>query len=441
MATSARVVAAVLGLWLALQVAPANAQDPTPPESLAALLGRTLYLDPQVRSAQSLLQAAQERNIQARSRIGPVLSIAHNGGTSNDLEFNLPVARHTVRTDASLRWNLYNGGNDLAEMSATEIEIEAARLDLQRAREEAAERIANAYIELLRTDSLMPLGGQRLDEARRLVGLVQRQFEAGKAAESDVHQARASLLDAEISQQQLWADQESARRKLAALVNAPVSPAQALVLPAPPDADDPAQPSMNSGTVIAARLRAGAARQRVQPWQTVLAPRVDVEARQQLTDRTRPQTTTVQQFALSLFVRWEMPLGGETLSRRTETERRAEAASADAERVERLARAEWLSLTPLIQANSRAIEQLDRQIQQYNQLVRAGELQFEAGRRTLAQLMGLSDSRFNAQQRLAEQAQRHFNNRVRQLNLAGALLPALGLATAPTASPADPVAR
>ena len=59
------------------------------------------------------------------------------------------------------------------------------------------------------------------------------------------------------------------------------------------------------------------------------------------------------------------------------------------------------------------------------------------GRRTLAQLMGLSDSRFNAQQRLAEQAQRQFNNRVRQLNLAGALLPALGLAVAPSeAAPA-----
>ena len=405
------------------------------PESLAALLARTLHLDPQVRVAQSLLQATQERNVQARSRLYPTFSVTHNSGSSSDLEFNLGVERRTIRTDAALRWNLYNGGNDMAEVGATDVETEAASLDLQRAREEAAERVANAYIDLLRSDSLLPLGQERLDAVRRLVALVQRQLEAGKAAESDAQQAQASLLDAEIAQQQLLADRDSARRKLAALVDATVRPVEPLYLPSPPDGD---LVGIASGSMGAARLRADAARARVRPWQTAVAPRLDMEVRQQLTDHTKPQTTTVQQFSAVLVARWDMPLGGETLSRRNETERRAEAAASEADRVERIARAEWLSLSPLIQASTRAIEQLDRQIGHYGQLLRAGEIQFEAGRRSLAQLIALRDSRFTAQQRLAEQAQRQYNARVRQLSLAGGLLPAMGLGLAPTDAPPRP---
>jgi hypothetical protein len=74
---------------------------------------------------------------------------------------------------------------------------------------------------------------------------------------------------------------------------------------------------------------------------------------------------------------------------------------------------------------------LERQIEQYNALVRAGELQFEAGRRTVARLIQLRESRFLAEQRRAEQAHRQPSARLRQLSLNGALLTALGLPETP----------
>ena len=75
----------------------------------------------------------------------------------------------------------------------------------------------------------------------------------------------------------------------------------------------------------------------------------------------------------------------------------------------------------------RAVVQLDKQLAQYNLLVRAGELQFDAGRRSLQQLIALRDSRYAVAQRRADQEHRLLASRLRQLALTGQLLTALGL--------------
>ena len=85
------------------------------------------------------------------------------------------------------------------------------------------------------------------------------------------------------------------------------------------------------------------------------------------------------------------------------------------------------TLGPRIANAERALAQLERQAAQYTSLVRAGELQFEAGRRSVSQLIQLRDSRFNVEQRRSEQAQRLLAAQLKLLALQGRLLPALGL--------------
>ena len=394
------------------------------PESLASLLQRVLAADPQVRTAQALWQAAQERRLQARSRLGPSVLLTTTSGQSLELEFGRPLERHTDRVEAGLRWNLYNSGNDLAEFNASSRDLLASAQDLRRAREDTGERIAESYVELLRAQELLPRATERLAAVRQLVAQVQRQNEAGKASDADATQAAASLLDAEIALEQLYADQDSARDKLTALVGTEVRDVQPVVLMAvPPAALQVSQP----GLVVAAQLRALAARERVRPLATLLAPRIDLEVRKQVSDRTTPALTTEQQRAWLITARWEFPLLGETAARRSEVQRRAEAAEADAERVARGVQGDLQALRARITNAERAVAQLDQQIAQYNSLVRAGELQFEAGRRSVAQLIQLRDSRFNAEQRRADQQNRLLAARMRQLALTGQLLPALGL--------------
>ncbi|MES2719005.1 MAG: TolC family protein [Pseudomonadota bacterium] len=411
--------------------APAVLPDvPAPPpadqaESLADLLARVLPREPQVRAALAQRQAADERRLQARSRLGPALYLQVVGGQGTDAEqLRGEFTRTTDRTEAGLRWNLYNNGNDRAELAGTERDVAAAEQELRRAREDSAERIAETYVELLHVQAQLGPAAERLTAVRKLAEQVRQQTEAGKASAADATQADASLLDADIAYEQLLADHASARAKLAAQVGTEVRKVQPVVLL--PVAADSLKTGL-PGMVAAAQLRAVAARDRVRPPVSLLAPRIDLEVRQRLSDRTTPVLTTETKSSWQITARWDFPVMGESIARRNEGMRRAEAAEAEAERVAQGVRADLQSLDARIAIAERSVAVLDRQLLQYEQLVRAGELQFDAGRRSLQQLIALRDSRYAIAQRRADQAHRLLAARMRQLALTGQLLPALGL--------------
>jgi outer membrane protein TolC len=451
-ALAARTVA-LAAVALAAVAAPAWGADPagagaaggfptgtaTPAEPLPALLARALPRDPQVRLAQAQLEVLRERQRQARSRLGPSLVASANRGAERDVEFGRLLERRTERAEAGMRWNLYNFGDDAAELAGAGRDVAAAAQELRRAREEAAERIATAVAELQRLDGLLPRVQERLEQVERLVGQVRRQAELGKASDADAQQAQVSLLDARIAHEQLLQDREGARRRLAVLVGEPaVGPLQPLALPAAPTAaveaagvavaDAGAEggtAAPQPGAVAAAQLRAQGARERVRPVTSALAPRVDLEYRQRLSDRTNPPLTTEQHNGWQLVARWELPLGGELQSRRRETQHRAEAAQAEAERTLQGVQADLAALGPRIAASERALVQLDEQLARYETLLRAAALQYDAGRRTLAQLLQMHDARYVAQQRRADQAHQLLTSRLHQLALQGVLLQAL----------------
>lgn len=389
--------------------------------ALAEVLARALADDPGVRGAGLLREAADARRKAAGARYAPTLGLNMLRGQARDEESGTELDRRNQRIDASLRLNLYNGGNDARELEASRREVGAAGADLRRAREEGAERIADAYLDLLRLEQLTPHALRRLDDVQRLVALVGRQNALGKASDIDLQQARASQVDAEIALDQLEAERAGARQKLMRLTGFDVPGVQPTLLP-PPAGGDIAQPT---GQIAAAQARAEAAQARVPTAASLLAPRVDVELRQRLSDRTAPAPSTIEQHAWALTARWDVSLGGESLHRRDESRLRAEAAQAEAERLQRVNRAELEAVVPRLEQSERTVARLRLQVQQYAGLVRAGELQFEAGRRTLSQLIGLQDGLYTAQQRLAEQTYRWQQAQLRRLALTGQLLPTL----------------
>ncbi|MFO1194034.1 MAG: TolC family protein [Rhodoferax sp.] len=167
----AALAAAAAGLALALLGAPGMAQSQTATsaapaaastESLPALLARVLPADPQVRSAAALAEAAQERRKQSQSRMWPTIGASITRGGAAETELGRSVNRQTDRAEATVRWNVYNAGNDAAELRAATLEVQAAQEELRRAREEASTRIAEAYLDLLRLDSLVPKALERL---------------------------------------------------------------------------------------------------------------------------------------------------------------------------------------------------------------------------------------------------------------------------------------
>jgi outer membrane protein TolC len=399
-----------------------------PAQSLQELLARTLEQDPQLLVSKALAGVGEQRRAQALSRLAPVLGAQATYGKSQDTVFGVPVDGSTERSAASLRWNLFNAGIDLAEIKGSTQDLAAARQDVRRAREEISERIAQAYAELRRHEELLPFSQARMREAKRLVDQVARANELGKLADADARQATAVYLDAQVAHGQLLADLRSAQERMSILTDAPLRPTQPVHLPASYLAGDP-QATGAAGIVAAAQLRADAAQQRVLPWLSTVAPRVDLEYNHQFNNHTIPTTDPQQLRGWQVTARWDLPLGGENQARRAEGVLRAEAAKAEAERVARTVQAELATLPPRMIQGEEAIHQLNDQIAQYDELVRTGELQFQAGRKSLVQLVQLLDSRFVAQQRRAEERYKLLTACMRYLALRGDFLPAMGLAT------------
>jgi outer membrane protein TolC len=387
-------------------------------------------------AAQAGLATAQARYKQARSRLFPNAGLQANKGRSNDLDASLlpegstPVDRRTQEVTASLRWNVYNGGADRAEMSATGREIEAAAADLARAQSEAAERIAEAYFEVQRLDRSLAVSSERMAQVTLLVKLVTRQTELGKSSTLDGEQALSSQLDAELTHEGLQAERDAAKIKLDTLAHEKVADFAEFAFDRQPEVFKPSDAGV-PGAVLAARERAAAARLRVRNLASTMAPKVDLEVSRLVNNHTTPPPSTIQQRGWSVAVTWDIPLGGENFARRSESISRADAADADVLRAEDAASGELNALAPRIANARRAIVLLDAQVEKTAALVHGSAIQYEAGRRNLQQMIQTRDNYYQVQQRRIDQGGKLLMAQMRQLALVGRLLAAFGIAPPP----------
>ena len=404
--------------------------------TLRDLLARSVPWDPQVRLAAAAQAVAQERLSQSKSRLWPTLGISATAGEGRDDDFGRTVKRRVDRSEMLLRWNIYNGGVDAAEITATEREWAATTEDLAQALDLASERIANAYLDAWRWQSLVEPSLTRVKTIERWVEQARTQVKAGRLSDADLQQAEYSLTDAQMSHQMFVAELAGALGALNALLDTSAGgPVQAVLPQTLPRVAPEEARTLTPAGVRVARLRAEAAGSRVVGAANLAAPRVDLDARKRLSDNTTPAPTgTTQREGWTVGLRWEMPLGGETFSKRRESIARAEGAQAEVARIEQGLVSELASITPRLVSAEQAVTQLQSQAEQYNALLRAGRVQFEAGRRTLQQLIQLEDGRINVVQRMAEQNNRLDRLRLRLLVLAGRLSSAMGIDAAPAGS-------
>lgn len=415
-AVAATVVAGLVS-GAGAQTVPADIGPSGPTIRWADVQHEVLDDDPQVRAARAVVQAAESRIEQLRSRYLPTLGVTASQGRSAEVDNGRAVDRRVERAEAVLRWNLYNGGADAVAVQAAELEREAAAADLRRARDEVAERLATAMLEVQRHDELVPAARARQARVGELARLVERQLAAGKASSADEAQAAVSRTEADLALEQLLAERAAAVERLQALLGRRVRAVEPLaVAPQQVGVNDLAFINPN---VIAARQRAVAARAQVRSLQETTAPRVDLDMRRRLSDRTRPASDTAVQRSWTVTMSWDLPVGGETLARRDETQRRAEAAEAEADRALQLATADVVSLGPRIAQAESALRQLDVQAGRLRAVVRAGELQYEAGRRSLVDLIQTQSTLYDVEVRRADHRLRLAVLRLREAVLRG----------------------
>lgn len=414
-----------------------------PQLGLREALAQALAHDPQVAGARALVATADAQGRQARSRLWPTAGLSANYGRGKDMDAARDLDRTTDRSEAFLRWNLFNGLEDSRAIDAQQLAQIGAQAELLRALDEACERVASAYFELLRQQQLAVHAEQRLAEVEALVRRVERQTELGKGAQADAQLAAASRIDARLALDTVQSSQRAAQVQLQVLLGAPVGHALRVQDAAPPPADIQqtldawqAQAQQQNGQWLAAAARMAEAQARISTVAPEYLPRVDLDLRRRLYDRTEPAATTAQRRGWSVGLTYEVPLGGAPGARRDEARARADAAEAELRRVRDTVQADLgVARQQALQAD-RAAPQLTRQRDHWEAVVRASELQYDAGRRSLMQLVDQHDRRFAVQQRDVDNAWQRAIAHLRLRRLGGDLAEWFGVAG--EAAPAQP---
>ncbi len=392
-------------------------------------VAQVLARDPQVRAARATLAGARAQSGVARSRLWPSAGLSASEGRSSDEDLGVPVDRRTTTSQAYLRWNLFNGFSDRAELDASTQEAEAAQADLRAAVDEAVDRSVRAYFDVLRLQMLARLSAQRRADADELLSTVRRQIAAGKAADNDAELSSASVIEARIAEQVIGAELGAARIRLQTLLGAPFGRLSE-ALPTVADAEDLPFDELlqharqHNAQWRAAQLRAQAMHLRIGP--TVAPeylPRLDLDVRKRLGGASTPPalTSSISKRGWTMTLTYEVPLGGGADARRDAATHRAEAAQAESQRIGDAVRDQLGEVQHNARQAGLASPQLERQVEHMNAAVRASSLLWDAGRRSLQQLIELRDARFAAQQRQSENQLRLVTERTRLRLLTGQL--------------------
>lgn len=378
---------------------------------LPEVVARVLEQHPDVRSARALSHAADAIVRQARSEFFPTLSLENSESLSHERLSGASnyINERSRRGDAVLRWNLFNGYADYYTTRSAELGLEAGTADLEEAREAVALRLSEIYLEVLRLTEQMGHAQAYVSELQSLVRDVQLRADAGRIPRVEADQAKSRLIRAEneVSQQ---------RAQLAAVRNA----FRQITGMAPEDLQLPklageapglsleelqSRAEAASPRIRAARSRVEAKGMDVEASRGELFPKLTVEARKRVSPA--PDTANISDVANSNTVQLTLavPLGGRVFARSDEQVERKSAAQADVDsRLLELKTTLGEQQASLREARSMA-PLLKDQVATAGRVVVAYRLLFDAGRRSLLDLLTVREDLYQAQS--LENANRH----------------------------------
>ncbi len=114
---------------------------------------------------------------------------------------NTYVNRNTSSTsfDLSANMTLFAGMQKINTIKARQLNLQAATADLQRAKEDMGINVAQSYLQTLYTAELLQVAKRQVELSKNVLEQKQKMVQNGKASESDVAEARATVSRDELS--------------------------------------------------------------------------------------------------------------------------------------------------------------------------------------------------------------------------------------------------
>ena len=394
-------------------------------DTLPEVLGKALARHPGVRSGEALRSASDEQLNQVRSNYYPILGIDMISQDASDQDFGISRDRSTRRADAFLRWNLFRGLGDREGERTAEFNSLAARADLDAAGEQAALQITLAYLDVLRLRSILALDNDFQVELKRLDGDMAKRFQVGRIPQVDKEQSRASLIQASARQAQLQGQLRGAEIRFRLLVGyAPGVLSEVTLDDAAAQLD---QDALLEGLLAGndrlrgSRQRSAARGAEVGVAESAFYPRLELEVRRRLHNDVDPVPQTQTQDMTQFQLNYQIPLGGSTFSRKREAIARRQAAEAALDEETLRAQSEITQLwSAWREARNIAPQLAERAIASVS-VVKAYDLQFEAGRRSLNELIGARNEQYRVRVDALENRMEQISTNARVLALLGRL--------------------
>lgn len=368
---------------------------------LPEVVGAVLQQHPDIQSSEALLSAADERITQARSGYYPTVGLEAVASDANDEQFGAPLDRTTRRSDAFVRWNLFRGLADWQTVSAAQHEREASVADLDEAHERVALQVAQAYLGVFRLRRMLAMGDEYLAEHRRLNDDIGTRVELGRISAVDVEYVRSSLIQAELQHSQLRGQLRGAEQFYRLLVGVePQGLSEPVVASVPADLSLEQlleRVLMGNRRILAAQERATARGEEVGIAAGALYPSLDLEVRRTLNSNIAPVPVTQTNSSTQLQLRYQLPLGGGSYSRKREAVQRKLAAQAAVDIELLKIQGELAQLWSNWQEARIIAPRLAERVEASDRVVKAYDLQFSAARRSLADLISARGDRYRAQ--------------------------------------------
>jgi outer membrane protein TolC len=398
---------------------------PVSADTLPEALGKALASHPGVRSGEALRNASEEQLNQVRSNFYPILGIDMISQDATDQDLGISRDRSTRRADAFLRWNLFRGLGDREGERTAEFNAQAARADLDAAGEQAALQITLAYLDVLRLRGILALDGEFQTELKRLDGDMAKRVRVGRIPQVDKEQSRASLIQAGARQAQLQGQLRGAEIRYRLLVgDAPGVLSDVMLDDAAAQLD---QDALLEGLLAGndrlrgSRQRSAARGAEVGVAESAFYPRLELEVRRRLHNDVDPVPQTQTQDMTQFQFNYQIPLGGSTFSRKREAVARRQAAEAALDEETLRAQSEITQLWSAWREARNIAPQLAERAIASESVVKAFDLQFEAGRRSLNELIGARSEQYRARVDALENRMEQLSANARVLALLGRL--------------------
>ena len=390
---------------------------------LADVVRHVLDTHPDVVSARALLDAANERIRQSRSEYLPIAGLAYENSATTEEISGAVINRDTSRLDATLRWNLFRGFADRGAISSATANKAASVSDLDGTREALALKVLEIYLDVQRNRALVEVSVAQIESLEALAQRVGKRAELGRISRVTVHQANTRLVQARNRHIQLRAALSGSELRFREITG--MAP-DALELPRLDGqiADTPVEVLYRRAVSDNPRIQAAreTARSRAADIDVArggLMPTVDLELRKRLFADVEPDSSIDLDTSVRLVVNYDFPLGGASVSRKSEAISLKSAAEQRVAALEREVRADVAAVSRQLVEDRNIAPNLEENVAAARAVVKAYHLQFDAGKRTLLDLLTAYADLYQAEAAVLD-------NRFRQLASIGRIYYQLG---------------